>query len=100
MAECHFLCNAAEGVHAPDCPNATRPIEPLYVAWIPVGKGQIQDEGAIVGTEWACRMKAMQWLEADDVVEFVNMAPIPSHNVCQARLEECAPAQLTVEREF
>lgn len=39
--------------------------EVLWVTWIPVGKGQTKDEGAVVGTEYVCRKRAAAWLRAN-----------------------------------
>jgi hypothetical protein len=69
----------------------------LWVAWIPVGKGQIVDENAVVGTEWVCTKKAEQWLNE---VALVHLAPIARHNICDARLEGEPDVVLTVNRDF
>ena len=66
-------------------------VEVLWVAWIPTGKGPFKDEGAVVGTEWACRKKAAQWLKADDVVQKVYLAPIDAAKIVHGQAERAEP---------
>lgn len=71
----------------------------LWVTWIPTGRGQVQDEGAVVGTEWVCRKRAEGWLRANpEFVGVVKMAPIPSRNICDATLD--LGGEIDVSREF
>ena len=76
-----------------DLPLADRTTKPaeLWVTWIPVGKGQTKDEGAVVGTEWVCRKRAAAWLREADVVEEVYLAPINPASVVTASAERKEP---------
>jgi hypothetical protein len=65
--------------------------EMLWVAWLPIGKGQTKDESAVVGTEYVCRQRARAWLREEDVVSVVYLAPLNPNNVVEARAERAEP---------